>query len=494
VGIAIGSRIAVARSLSSPASSISRRGGNRVWRGFHLRVQMRGHRSSRILVAGKDARTDAIAVALAASPLTAELYALSELENPPGLLRLCKEVRRGSLTDLDWMESATREISPALVVVGPEEPLAAGYVDRLEALGIPAFGPPSQLAAIESSKAWARELLEKYEIPGNPAHRAFEGSESLRDYMEELGDFVVKPDGLTAGKGVKVFGEHLHSIDEALAYATDVLEDHPRVQIEERLEGEEFSLQTITDGDTVIHCPLVQDHKRAYPGDQGPNTGGMGSYSCADFSLPFLGDADVLQAHTISEKVIAALASETGKPYKGVLYGGFIATADGVRLIEYNARFGDPEAMNVLPILDADFAEICFAVAEGELGKADWSFQPQATVCKYVVPEAYPQKSDPTELGITPTELDRFGAVWYWAACEQREEGIFMTSSRTGAFVGSGNSLHKAEAAAEQAAQELQRGRPIRYRADIGTEPLIRKRIDHMQKLRGPQFRPHASY
>jgi len=455
---------------------------------------MRSHRSSRILVVGKDARTDALAAALSASPLTAELYALSELENPPGLLRLCEEVRRGSLVDLEWMESTTREIGPDLVVVGPEEPLAAGYVDRLEELGIPAFGPPSELAAIESSKAWARSLLEKYDIPGNPAHRAFESPESLLDYMEELGDFVVKPDGLTAGKGVKVLGEHLHSIDEALAYATDVLQDHPRVQIEERLDGEEFSLQTITDGEAVIHCPLVQDHKRAFSGDQGPNTGGMGSYSCADFSLPFLSDADVLQAHTISEKVIAALASETGKPYKGVLYGGFIATADGVRLIEYNARFGDPEAMNVLPILDADLAEICFAVAEGELAEADWSFQPRATVCKYVVPEAYPQKSDPAKLRITPTELDRFGAAWYWAACEQHGEDIFMTSSRTGAFVGSGDSLQKAETAAEQAAQELQRGRPIRYRSDIGTEPLIRKRIDHMQQLRGPQFRPHASY
>ncbi|MGA8746181.1 MAG: phosphoribosylamine--glycine ligase [Solirubrobacterales bacterium] len=454
---------------------------------------MRGHRSSRILVAGKDARTDAIAAALAASPQTGELYALSELHNPPGLLRVCKELRHGSLTDLDWMESATRDIAPDLVVVGPEEPLAAGYVNRLDEMGILAFGPPSELAEIESSKAWARELLAKYNIPGNPEHRAFASAKSLREYMEELGDFVVKPDGLTAGKGVKVFGEHLHSIDEALAYALDVLRTHPRVLIEERLEGEEFSLQTITDGDAVMHCPLVQDHKRAFEGDRGPNTGGMGSYSCADFSLPFLGDADVLQAHTISEKVISALASETGRPYKGVLYGGFISTSDGIRLIEYNARFGDPEAMNVLPILDADFAEICFAVAEGKLGKVDWSFQPRATVCKYVVPEAYPQKSEPTKLGITPAELDKFGATWYWAACEQHGEDILMTSSRTGAFVGSGDSLHKAEAAAEQAAQELQRGRSIRYRGDIGTEPLIRKRIEHMQKLRGSQFRPHAS-
>jgi phosphoribosylamine--glycine ligase len=446
---------------------------------------MRGHNSSRILVVGKDARTDAIAWALAQSPLVAELHALSELRDPPGLLRTCGEVRRGSLTDLDWMAAATREIAPDLVVVGPEEPLAAGYVDRLEEMGILAFGPPRELAAIESSKAWARGLLEKYEIPGNPAHRAFESADSLREYMEELGELVVKPDGLTGGKGVKVLGEHLHSVDEAVAYATEVLETHPRVQIEERLEGEEFSLQTITDGESVVHCPPVQDHKRAFEGDRGPNTGGMGSYSCADLSLPFLGDADLARAQAISERVIEALRSETGRPYRGVLYGGFITTADGVRLIEYNARFGDPEAMNVLSVLDADFAEICFAAAEGRLGEVRWSFRPRATVCKYAVPEAYPERSPEASLGIAPDELDGFGAKWFWAACEQRGEDVFMTSSRTGAFVGVGDSLEEAEAAAEQAARRLERGRPIRHRRDIGTEPLLRKRVEHMRALRG---------
>ena len=204
------------------------------------------------------------------------------------------------------------------------------------------------------------------------------------------------------------------------------------VQIEERLEGQEFSLQTITDGESVVHCPLVQDHKRAEEGDTGPNIGGMVSYSCADFSLPFLTDADVLQAHTISEKVIEAIGRETGRPYKGVLYGGFIATADGVGLIEYNARFGDPEAMNVLPILDADFAELCSAVAEGTLGDVRWSFQPQATVCKYIVPESYPERSELTRLDVSPSEMESFGARWFWAACEQVGEEISMTSPDRG--------------------------------------------------------------
>jgi len=432
---------------------------------------------------GKDARTDAIAAAAKVSPSKPELFALSEFMIP-GLRKKCEEVRIGSLIDISWLANATREIAPDLVIVGPEEPLAAGYVDCLEELGIPAFGPPKDLASIEWSKSWARWLLDKYDIPGNPAYRTFETTDALRSYMDELVSFVVKPDGLTAGKGVKVFGEHLHTIEEALDYATEVLDTHPRVQIEERLEGEEFSLQTITDGESVLHCPLVQDHKRAFIDDEGPNTGGMGSYSCADFSLPFLSDADVLQAHTISEKVIEALGRETGRPYKGVLYGGFIATDDGIRLIEYNARFGDPEAMNVLPILDADFVELCAAVAAGTLGDVSWSFQHKATVCKYVVPEKYPSKSPDTKLDASPELLEKDRVAWYWAACKQEGNDVYMTSSRTGAFVGIGNSLSEAEVEAEQAVLSLQKECPIRHRQDIGTDALIRKRVEHMAALR----------
>lgn len=444
----------------------------------------------RILVAGKDARTDAIVAACRRSRPSVELFALSELPIP-GLLAKCQEVRIGSLVDIGWLARQTQDIAPDLVIVGPEEPLAAGYVDSLHEMEIPAFGPPRSLAAIESSKSWARYLLESYDIPGNPRYRAFDSMEGMHAYMGELGSFVVKPDGLTAGKGVRVLGEHLHSTEEALAYATEVLAGgHPRVQIEERLIGEEFSLQTITDGENVIHCPLVQDHKRAYEGDRGPNTGGMGSYSCADFSLPFLSDADVLQAHTISEKVIEALKKETGQPYRGVLYGGFIATRDGVKLIEYNARFGDPEAMNVLPILDADFIDLCDAVANGRLGNVSWSFRHKATVCKYIVPEKYPAKSPRARLDLGDDFDGQEQLAWFWAASEQDGDDVYMTSSRAGAFVGIGETLSQAEASAEAAAGALEQRCPVRHRQDIGTEALVRKRIEHMEALRGSPARP----
>jgi phosphoribosylamine--glycine ligase len=253
--------------------------------------------------------------------------------------------------------------------------------------------------------------------------------------------------------------------------------------IEERLEGEEFSLQTITDGDAVVHCPIAQDHKRAYSGDTGPNTGGMGSYSCPDGSLPFLTEADVAAARHINEATIDALVSKTGTPYCGVLYGGFIAVSEGVRLIEYNARFGDPEAMNVLPLLEGDLTELLWATAAGELGSLQTSFARRATVCKYVVPAGYPENAagdaaisaDESELG---PELRR-----YWAATELAEDGsVHLRGSRSVAFVGIGDTLADAEALAERGASSV--SGPVRHRRDIGTDEALGRRMDHMKQTR----------
>lgn len=439
-----------------------------------------------VLIVGKDARTDAIAAACSASPQHPRLFALAEMLIP-GLVDKCEQVFVvPSLLDPSVLADIVGQVRPHLAIVGPEEPLAAGYTDALRASGIPVFGPSKRLAQIESSKAWARDLLRRYDIPGNPDYRVFNSAAGLREYLEALGTFVVKPDGLTAGKGVRVFGEHLHSIDEAMDYAASVLDVHGQVQIEEKLEGQEFSLQTITDGKTWIHCPLVQDHKRAYNGDQGPNTGGMGSYSCADFSLPFLTPDDVADAHAITEQVISALAEDTGEPYVGVLYGGFMATRDGVRLIEYNSRFGDPEAMNVLPLLKADFVDLCMAASVGELARVDYAFEAKATVCKYIVPEAYPAPSAPRTIVVPEDSLAAGDVRWYWAASKQEGDQTFMTSSRAGAFVGIGDSLEEAERAAERAAQNLaELSGGVRHRTDIGRTNVIEARVQHMKELRG---------
>ncbi len=215
--------------------------------------------------------------------------------------------------------------------------------------------------------------------------------------VNELAGIVLKPDGLTGGKGVLVQGDHFQTRAEALEHCRNILKTHPSVTIEEKLEGEEFSLQCLCDGRTVVATPPVQDHKRRFIDDRGPNTGGMGSYSCADHLLPFLDSAAVADGLEITRKVAEAIRLETGVPYKGIMYGGFMVTASGVKLIEYNARFGDPEAMNILPLLRTDFIDVCRAIIDGTLDRLDIVFEKKATVCKYVVPIGYGLPQDHPE-------------------------------------------------------------------------------------------------
>lgn len=452
--------------------------------GTKVRTAVRpGSRVLKILVVGKDARTVAMALRCSMSRDSVEIFAVSE-SRIPALHDLCRELFVvDSLIDTAGIVRIATSVGADLVLIGPEEPLGAGLVDGLEAAGIRAcFGPTAALARIETSKSWARQLVDEYAIPGNPRYRIFESADGIEEVLRALGEFVVKPDGLTGGKGVKVSGEHLHSVAEGRDYAISILESGAKVLIEEKLDGEEFSLQTITDGETVVHCPLVQDHKRSDDGDQGPNTGGMGSYSIPNFSLPFLEDADVLAAQSINEKVIRALRSKTGRPYKGVLYGGFIATSDGIRLIEYNARFGDPEAMNVLSILETDFVDLCLAVVDGTLSGLTVSFSPKASVCKYVVPIKYPAANGVTDEITVPRRLpdDTYA---FWAATNLGDDGkTYMTGSRAIAFVGVGDTVADAERRAERAARSVTG--PVRHRGDVGTAELVGKRVEHMRRLR----------
>ena len=227
--------------------------------------------------------------------------------------------------------------------------------------------------------------MKEYDVPGGPKYESFGSMDCVAEFLNELGEnYVVKSDGLAGGKGVKVAGDHLHSHDEALAYCQELVDSGGEFVIEEKFIGQEFSLMSFCDGDTLKHMPAVQDHKRAYEGDTGPNTGGMGTYSNANHSLPFLTDEDIDEAHAINMATARALKDKFDEGYKGVLYGGFMATADGVKLIEYNARFGDPEAMNVLPLLNTDFIEICNGIADGTLDQIDVQFQNKATVCPTV--------------------------------------------------------------------------------------------------------------
>lgn len=438
----------------------------------------------RILIVGSNAREHAITATLARSPQKPTLFAYGFTKNP-GIAALCEAYEIGKIDDLAHMVSFAQAQKCDFAFVGPENPIAAGSVDALAKVGIPSVAPLQTVARLESSKGFTRDLLKKYSIPGNPLFRVFQNTDGLRDFIvKDLGgNCVVKYDALKGGKGVKVMGEHLYTVDEAYNYAAECIVECGQVVIEEKLIGEEFSLMSFTDGVHVVDMPAVQDHKRAFDGDTGPNTGGMGTISDANHCLPFLQPSDLTEAHAITEKVVAALFAETGVHYKGIIYGGFIATKNGVRVIEYNARFGDPESLNVLPLLETDFVTICQAIMNGTLNQDLVRFAHKATVCNYLVPKGYPDNPVKGVKITIAAGVDDPSVHMFYAYVDQKEDGIYLSASRSIAFVGIGNTL---EEAAQKAASGLGRVQgPVFYRKDIGTKALLQKRIDHMRQLRG---------
>jgi phosphoribosylamine--glycine ligase len=437
--------------------------------------------SETILIVGSGAREHAIAVALARSPQQPKLVCFSGARNP-GIAALCSAYGRGSITDPAAVVAFAREQHATMAVLGPEAPLAAGVADALWAAKVPVVGPTQSLARIESSKGFARELLAKYKIPGNPFFQRFASLDGVEEVLGRYANqHVIKDDGLAGGKGVKVCGDHLLSLEDSLAFCRElVAHGHPFV-VEEKVEGEEFSLMSFCDGKTLQHMPAVQDHKRAYEGDKGPNTGGMGTYTDADHKLPFLKDADIAAAQEINQRVAAALAEECGAPYRGILYGGFMATKDGVKLIEYNARFGDPESLNLLTLLETDFVEICRAIVDTTLDDLVVSFSPKASVCKYVVPEGYPDNPRKGDVVLLPTELPE-GVTMFLSAVDVKDGALIATGSRTVAVVGTAATIGEAEAVCERVVRQIPG--PFFHRTDIGTEPAIARRVEHMKAVR----------
>jgi len=318
-------------------------------------------------------------------------------------------------------------------------------------------------------------MMASHGIAGCPRYRVFRDPGEAASFIREYeGDLAVKPAGLTGGKGVRVMGEHVDRAG-AMAYVRSL---GGAVVLEERLIGEEFTLQAFVDGKRLLPAPLVQDHKRAFEGDEGPNTGGMGSYSMPDHLLPFVTEEDYRKALRIMEDVVRALARE-GHPYRGILYGQFMDTKDGPRVVEFNARFGDPEAMNVLPLMKGSLAAVVAGIVEGTLSAAKVDFAKAATVCKYVVPEGYPASP---RSGEAISVGDAGQARLYYANVEEREGALSTLTSRTLAFVGIAGTLAEAERAAEGAASSV-KGR-VYHRRDIGTRELLARRVAHMEALR----------
>jgi len=436
----------------------------------------------KILLVGNGGREHAVAEAIKRSKHEPELFVFANKINP-GIRDLAQDYYLVSdLSDFEELKKYVADKKPDIAFVGPDNPIGDGIVDVLEELGVKSVAPKKAPAMLESSKYFTRELLEKHMIPGNTRFRRFDGEDGVMPFLDELGeDYVVKADGLAYGKGVKVAGDHLHSHEDALKFVRECLDGgHGAVVIEEKLYGVEFSLMAFADGEHLAYMPVVQDHKRAYEGDEGPNTGGMGSYSDVNHSMPFLTEKDIEEAKAISDAVLKAVKEETGQEFKGILYGGFIACKDGVKLIEYNARFGDPEGMNILPILETDFMDVCQAVVDGTLDQLEVRFSSQATVCLYVVPEGYPEDSlanEPLEIGEMPD-----GVQLFYSSVNEQDGQVLTSGSRSLGVVGLGDSIEEARQKALAGIGQI-KGK-VFYRQDIGGEELIQKRIDMMGELR----------
>ncbi len=435
----------------------------------------------KILLIGNGAREHAIAKQIKASRQANGLFIFAASQNP-GIKALATDYQVGDISNNSEIVDYALDNKITLAVIGPEAPLAQGIVDDLEVAGIASFGPTKKQADLEVSKAFTRDLLTEYQIPACPLYQVFATKEGLADFIMAMEtDFVIKPDGLTGGKGVMVQGDHFNTKEQGIKLAEEIISAGGKLVIEEKLIGQEFSLISICDGDNLFHFPAVQDHKRAFVGDQGPNTGGMGTYSDQDFSLPFLHNNDIVEAQKINEATTKALKNKFGCGYKGVLYGGFIALKTGVKLIEYNARFGDPEAMNLLVILKNDFVDICEAVISGTLDKIIPEFEPVATVCKYVVPDGYPN-NPVKDVKIDISLVDTNKVDIFYAAVDEQKNGLYLTGSRAIALVGRHQDLYEAEKIVEQEIQKIKG--PIFHREDIGTRELIEKRVEMMKSIR----------
>lgn len=431
-----------------------------------------------VLVVGGGGREHAIAAAIAQSRKDPVIFAVMAKKNP-GISRLCQDFLLEKETDVKKIVDYATANNIDLAFIGPEAPLAAGLADALEDIGIGVVGPRKAVAQIEFDKAWARNFMRKHGIEGCPVFEVFTEKGPMFDFIAKLGNVAIKPAGLTGGKGVKVMGDQLPAIKDAQEYAAQLL-GSGSVVVEENLVGEEFTLQAFVDGEHLAFSPTVQDHKRAFENDLGPNTGGMGAYTDAGEILPFLRAEDVQQAKRIMQHTAKALYAETGVKYKGVLYGQFMVTKNGPRVIEFNARFGDPEAMNVLPLLETDIVDVMSAVVGGTLDKLAVKFSKKATVCKYAVPAGYPDNpSKDKEVSVG----DIGDALVFYASVYEENNKIYTTGSRAIAVVGIADSIAKAEKKAQEALDNIIGD--LHSRRDIGTASLIQKRIDHMNKIRG---------
>ncbi|GIP30399.1 phosphoribosylamine--glycine ligase [Paenibacillus sp. J23TS9] len=422
-----------------------------------------------ILVIGGGGREHAIVWALNKSTKAGRIYCAPGNAGI-GQIAECVPI---AVNEFDKLTAFAAEKQVGLVVVGPDDPLADGIVDAFEAKEIPVFGPRKNAAEIEGSKTFMKDLLHKYNIP-TAAYEKFDSYEEALAYLDtQKAPIVIKADGLAAGKGVTV----ARTMEEAQQALHDIMvakvfgESGAQVVIEQFLEGQEMSILSFVDGETVRPMPAAQDHKPVFDGDRGPNTGGMGTYS----PLPHIDPAIIEHAiENIIKPTAKAMVAE-GRPFRGILFAGLMIQPDGTpTTVEFNARFGDPETQVVLPRLESDLLDIFLAAVNGTLSDVEIEWSDEAAVCVVLASEGYPA-SYPKGLPIEGLEAsgNEADALVFHAGTARNEQGQYVTNGgRVLGVVGLGSGIAEARAKAyEQAEQITFSGK--QNRTDIAAKALV---------------------
>lgn len=409
-----------------------------------------------VLVIGSGGREHAIVEALSRSPKNPKIYCAP---GNAGIAQLAECVAIKD-TEVEKLVEFAKANNVELTVVGPEAALAAGVVDRFQQEGMLIFGPTKAAAEIEASKDFAKRLMVKYDVP-TAAYATFSDFDEAMAYVRQGSlPTVLKYDGLAAGKGVVI----ATTMEEAEATLRDMLLDtkfgEGRVVVEEFLTGEEFSLMCFVAGGKICAMPVAQDHKRAYDNDEGPNTGGMGAYT----ELPFVTAEDYAYAMAkIMQRVADAMISE-GTPFSGVLYGGLMKTPRGIKVIEFNARFGDPETEVVLPRLKSDAIDVFSAVARGEQPVAEWS--DEATLGIVLASKGYPGSYDK---GFAIRGTERVECKLYHMGTQLKDGELVTAGGRVMFVVASAPTLREAQLKAREEISKIECDN-LFYRTDIGNK------------------------
>ena len=423
----------------------------------------------KVMIVGGGGREHALAWKANQSRLVDELHAAP---GNPGIGRLAKCHPEVKATDIEGQVSLARKLKPDLVIVGMDDALALGLVDRLSDIGIKPFGPTKEAARLEWSKGFAKEIMTQAGVP-TARYRGFTEYESARAYLEHEGaPIVIKADGLALGKGVTVC---MTLADAEAALKTAMLdkafgEAGARVVIEEFMKGDEVSILALSDGRTVKQMVSAQDHKPIGDGDTGPNTGGMGTYAPVPAYTPEI--SRTVQKR-ILEPVIAAMA-DRGSPFVGCLFAGLMLTSDGPKVLEFNARFGDPEAQVVMPLLENDLVEVLLACTEGRLKDMDLRFRQGAAANVVVASPGYPGSYPKGLLLGGLNEAEEQGVTIFHAGTVAKEDGSLVTAGgRVLGVMATGANLREALSRAYAGVDKIQfEGK--QYRRDIGWRSLKR--------------------